>query len=1008
VYDGPLLLREAKLSAPRVACWFAFSSSVAVCALSSPAGAQIPETPVTTPLLGAYGTPSEREPAIAGNGNGYLVAWHDNRAGVDRILCGRLSATNAPLDGSGFWLSRTSTAQQNPAIVYAGGNYFVAWQDQRNGATTGTDIYAARVAPNGTVLDPGGFVVSNALGNQTRPRLAYNGQHVLAVWEDTRAQGPADVYATRLNPATREVLEPQGILVTNRPNAQTEPNAAALGTDFYVTWDDADPASLYQFLVARVSGEGEVTPVGGQAITGHNALNSNPEHQRIATGNGQLFVAAAASYDVVVFAVNPSTLQTTTTTSLVYTVASFLRPDMGLVYGGNLLFPAWQTGTYSDYLSLAFTPTAAVLGQPAENIGSNNTYQNPGFDIAFDGTTVSAAFIAGNRVRARTRVPGSSWQTGSSLVSARALPQESPSIAYGSQQHLVAFAETAAAGDTRDVLATRVSPSGVVLDDPPLYLTNTVVAGGVSGTSAGYTDGVYLVAWDDLRAGASDRNVYAARVGEDASVLDTTPISVSSAAAEQSAPRVAGGDGQYLVVWRDLRGTSAQRGVYAARVGIDGVVPAADIAGIPVSVGTTSRSAPNVTFDGSSYVIAWSLSGQIHVRRMAPNGTLGTDTTVSNTDSGAGEVAIAQQGDYTALSWEGTQSGYRLGYAVIDRNNQVVEKKYFTTTNQYSWGTPRMATNGRYAVVAYGPGSTGSGTTTAITLGVDQSYSGPLQSFFSTRGDSRDAWLSANPTNGRVLATYSHVSSENTWGSELAYFREVPVVPSSGGTGGMGGMGGAGMGGAGMGGSTGGAGAGGRGGMGAAGSGGATGGGAGGTGTAGTTGVGGVTSAGAGGMTSAGAGGATNAGASGMNGAGTSGTPSAGTGGAPTNGGATNGGATSSGAGGASGSGGLDEGGAGGEGNAGGEETGGTSGAAGISGGGGVGAGGSSGASSNAGSSGALGGAGASGKQPKAVADEDAGCGCRVPARRSGDAWASLLGLALLAGFGARRRREPR
>ena len=1001
----------------RVGCSFVLSSFATVCTVTSPAGAQIPETPVSTPMLGAYGTASEREPAIAGSGSGYLVAWHDSRAGVDRVLCGRLNAANQPLDGSGFWPARVSASQQNPAVVYANGQYFVAWQDARNSATTGTDIYAARVATNGTVLDPGGFVVSNATGNQTRPRLAYNGSHVFVVWEDTRAQGPTDVYAARLVPSTREVLEPNGILVTNRPGAQTEPNAAALGTDFYVTWDDGDPASLYNFMVARVSDEGAVAAVGGQAITGHNTLNSNPEHQRIATGNGQLFVASTASYDIVAFAVNPATLQTTTASSLVYTVASYLHPDVGLVYGGGLLFPAWQTGTYSDYVSLSFAPTAAQLGQPGESIGSNNNYTNPSFDLAWDGTTVSTAFVAGNRIRARIRVPGSFWQTGSSLVSARALPQESPSITYGNQQHFVAWAENATAGDTRDVLATRVSASGVVLDDPPLYLANTVVAGGVSGTSAGYSSGVYLVAWDDLRAGASDRNVYAARVSDTPSVLDTTPISVSSASAEQSAPKVAGGASQFAVVWRDLRGTSSQRGVYAARVGLDGVVPAADVGGIPVSIGTTSRSNPSVAFDGSSYVIAWSMSGQIHVRRMSATGTLGVDTTISNTDTGAGEVAVVQRGDRTALAWEGTQSGYRLGYAVIDRNDQVLEKKYFAGTNQYSLGVPRMAASGAHAVVVYGPGSTGTGSNTTVTLGIDSSYTSAAQTFFATRGDSRTAWLSGNPTNGRVLATYSHLSAENTWGSELAYFREVPVVPGTGGTGGMGGMGGmSGMSGAGgrggAGGASGGAGSGGRGGTN---SGGTTSAGAGGS--SGATGIGGTTTGGAGGMA-----GTTSAGRGGMTSGGTTSAGSGGLGTAGASAGATNGGASNGGAGANAGSSGIDEGGAGGEGNEGGDGNAGDdgmgglagnagrAGSAGTAGNGGSSTAGNAGSSSVAGASGSTGvsgasGAGSGGPKPS-ESDESSGCGCKVPARRTENAWASLFGLALLLGFGARRRRR--
>ena len=58
--------------------------------------------------------------------------------------------------------------QVNPAVAFDGTNFLVVWGDYRSGSGS-TDIYGARVAPGGTVLDPSGFVVSNAPGGQYSP-----------------------------------------------------------------------------------------------------------------------------------------------------------------------------------------------------------------------------------------------------------------------------------------------------------------------------------------------------------------------------------------------------------------------------------------------------------------------------------------------------------------------------------------------------------------------------------------------------------------------------------------------------------------------------------------------------------------------------------------------------------------------------------------------------------------------------------------------------------------------
>src|SRR6187551_2771483 len=94
---------------------------------------------------------------------------------------------------------------EGAAVAFGGSNYFVVWTNYESG--TG-DIYGARVATDGTVLDPGpGIPISTQPAQQIEPAVAFDGTNYLVVWQDRRTDDINDIYAARVTPAG-DVLDP--------------------------------------------------------------------------------------------------------------------------------------------------------------------------------------------------------------------------------------------------------------------------------------------------------------------------------------------------------------------------------------------------------------------------------------------------------------------------------------------------------------------------------------------------------------------------------------------------------------------------------------------------------------------------------------------------------------------------------------------------------------------------------------------------------------------------------
>jgi hypothetical protein len=157
--------------------------------------------------------------------------------------------------------------------------------------------------------------------------------------------------------------------------------------------------------------------------------------------------------------------------------------------------------------------------------------------------------------------------------------------------------------------------------------------------------------------GANGDDPPSARVGAESSV--GTPV-IGVAPSEQSNSAIAAGAGEFLAVWRDERKCCSPM-IYGARLDLEGRI--LDPVGIPISEHNASYDTPDVTWDGSNYLVVWeSLSEGIRAARVSPEGDVldRPSLRVADFDHTGGaefEPAVATAGGRSMVVWTGYRGG---------------------------------------------------------------------------------------------------------------------------------------------------------------------------------------------------------------------------------------------------------------------------------------------------------------------------------------------------------------
>jgi hypothetical protein len=637
-------------------------------------------------VVGSSETRSLDSAAVATDGSGYLVVWQvDGRS----IVASRVSAAGAVLDPGGVVIATSDHALQDPMVAWNGRDYLVVWQAE-SPTTRVRAIRGARVSPTGVVRDPAGLAIGGAAAyRQQFPVVAAAGERFVVAWEDGRVAPSGDLYVARVA-ADGTVLDPAGVHPFATFRTRTAAALSSDGARVLLGWQDgmgipggngvyaallgADgvavgPGTLVdpQYRAFSLAFDGLHHLAAWRTDTGLAYTRLTPEgaplpadRQQITGSFGSVFVASGgAGFQGITEGVRAFRLAASgavTSAPAVISTSANAQSELRVASDGVGFVATWLDR--GGAMAARVAPAGAVLDAPPLSVAAVASQLRVAFDGAAwlatwsNGGTAGAARIpAAGAVTPLTSAGGfvppqflgegrgyvmATWLTralGALLtgevqrLSAPALtpgprlavtPQATtqngvPVVAFDGTNHLVAWHEgTGLPPYCGYVSVLRVTPDGDRLDPMPLRLSPCLVADPSLQPGVAFDGSNYLVVWH--APGSADIDVFAARVSRAGASLDASPLVLSAAPGDQRNPTAVYDGSRFVVAWED--GRAGNLDVYATRVRSTGAV--VDPLGLALAASTTDESGPRLAVrTGGQALLAYvRRSPTLHVDRV--------------------------------------------------------------------------------------------------------------------------------------------------------------------------------------------------------------------------------------------------------------------------------------------------------------------------------------------------------------------------------------------------------
>jgi len=650
-------------AASRLVLIAAAGAVLGVAATPAAQGAELVVLETNAVSQAAYG--DQYYGAVAAGPGEYFAVWVDMRVGGANPAGYDLYGQRILPDGSvanpgSIELLRDLTRTTNgiPAIAYNGEVYLVAWYE-------GLTLFGMRVAPDGEVLDPGGFTIGTINGNQTWPAIASDGQDFLVVqgggslilahrvggdgtvdpvsvvvnsgatavgypkvafgagvytvvWTQTPAQA---IRVARITPAG-QLLDPGGINVSGG-GIDVDPHVDFDGTNFYVVWQRKDGA-LWDLWGAHVNPGAELVSgptllldgnTWGYVSSGQVAFNGTEHLITITTGepvfsNSDLYAQRVSAAGAPIGSPLP-----------VSTLEGRSQVAMGIAAVGNQFFIIWE-GNYVSGVSFVYDTEGArvesgiVLDSPNPISVSRSAPWQTHSATSFDGENFLCVFEDW-----RTGAPSYAPTLYGVRVSPQGIPIDSsafavrtsgpgvpgnPDATFGGGQHVIVYEN---ATNVNEVRLVRVLPDGTVLDPTGILIFANEPTAETFNPKVAFNGERYCVVWYDNYLFPGQQSLQFALVNVDGTIAYGPANVPNSNGASFDGFEIASNGDEFLIAWEGWL-PSDDLAVMATRFGATGAFLGTTI----VQVTFWSAERPQVAFNGESYLVAWRQSGSTGVR----------------------------------------------------------------------------------------------------------------------------------------------------------------------------------------------------------------------------------------------------------------------------------------------------------------------------------------------------------------------------------------------------------
>lgn len=194
------------------------------------------------------------------NTGGAYVAWRDTRndplSGNTDIYLQRIGSDGLNLWANAVHISKPGVEDRDVSLTSDGaGGVILVWQDGRgalSNPSTGKDIYAQRVGPNGTLMwGADALPICTAPGDQRFPRMIPDGAGgIIITWDDRRNGTTYGVYAQRISASGAPYWTANGVAVCALPDSnQVVPAISPDGSGgAFIAWTDAREGSSSRYF----------------------------------------------------------------------------------------------------------------------------------------------------------------------------------------------------------------------------------------------------------------------------------------------------------------------------------------------------------------------------------------------------------------------------------------------------------------------------------------------------------------------------------------------------------------------------------------------------------------------------------------------------------------------------------------------------------------------------------------------------------------------------------------